>query len=204
MLELTRGQGQGSQSEMHKSENEGFDRNNAKPLSQTENNGGFDRNNRDGNEKSGGYNNQRGDRPYEKGNNRNDRQNQRGDRENRGNYNDRRGDRDNQNRGENRQNQPRPQDPNSNFRLYYQYDPQFYQHVIRKEDPPYDFKIHLFLDKKEDDESDSRASNREITLKIFQKLEEFKALNTRETFMVGQNPSGNRGDKIRYTFQIEE
>ena len=52
--------------------------------------------------------------------------------------------------------------------------------MIRKENPPYDFKIHLFLDKKDDDDSDARASQRDITLKVFEKLAEFKALNARD------------------------
>ena len=43
--------------------------------------------------------------------------------------------------------------PNSNFRLYYLNDPQFYEVVIRKEEPPYDFKIHLFLDNNRGDDS---------------------------------------------------
>lgn len=41
-------------------------------------------------------------------------------------------------------------DPNSNFRLYYQNDDQFYKIIIRKEEPPYEFKIHLFLDGERD------------------------------------------------------
>lgn len=35
---------------------------------------------------------------------------------------------------------------NSNFRLYYYKNNGFYETVMKKEDPPYEFKILLFLD----------------------------------------------------------
>ena len=42
--------------------------------------------------------------------------------------------------------------PDSNFRLYYLNDPEFYEVVISKEEPPFEFKIHLFLDNPNEDE----------------------------------------------------
>jgi len=46
--------------------------------------------------------------------------------------------------------------PDSNFRKYYLNDSIFYTGVIKREDPPYDFKIHVFLDsnKSGDDEGE--------------------------------------------------
>ena len=52
--------------------------------------------------------------------------------------------------------------PNSNFRLYYLNDPMFYSNVIRKEEPPYEFKMHLFLDQKKVEE-DEDAYDHETT-----------------------------------------
>ena len=43
--------------------------------------------------------------------------------------------------------------PSSNFRQHYQNDPKFYKVVINKEDPPFDFKIHLFLDESRNEEN---------------------------------------------------
>ena len=45
--------------------------------------------------------------------------------------------------------------PDSNNRLYYLNDPLFYEVVIKKEEAPYEFKIHLFLD------GDNSSSTRE-------------------------------------------
>ena len=64
-------------------------------------------------------------------------------------------------------------DPNSNFRKYYLNDPQFYTAVIRKEEPPYEFKIHIFLDKNEDGEEEydtSKSTTRALTLTLLDKL----------------------------------
>jgi len=100
-----------------------------------------------------------------------DAQKPRGDRNNRNNREDRgdrgvgdrmeRGDRGDR-RGKKRDNQDQPArefnfNPNSNYRIYYLNDPLFYEVVIKKEEAPYEFKIHLFLD------GDSSMSHREIT-----------------------------------------
>ena len=50
--------------------------------------------------------------------------------------------------------------PDSNFRKYYLNDPEFFQAVIKKEEPPFEFKIHLFLDNPNKEES---PSNQELT-----------------------------------------
>ena len=47
-------------------------------------------------------------------------------------------------------------DYDSNFRRHFVNDPFFYNQVIRLEEPPYDFKIHLFLDKPRDADSSSQ------------------------------------------------
>ena len=81
--------------------------------------------------------------------------------------------------------------------------------MIRKEEPPYEFKILLFLDKNErDDEGAERAeagsSTRELTLKVMAKLADFDATNVRDS--VGKQPGRQDrvGARIRYTFQIED
>lgn len=33
----------------------------------------------------------------------------------------------------------------TNFQLYYARDPKFFEIVIEKEEPPYEFKIHIFM-----------------------------------------------------------
>lgn len=78
--------------------------------------------------------------------------------------------RERKNRGEQREKQSNI-DPNSNFRLWYVNDPQFYELVIRKEEPPYEFKIHLFLTRTDE----NKMSPREITLAVMQKLSEYGA-----------------------------
>ena len=82
-------------------------------------------------------------------------------------------------RGEQREKQQNI-DPNSNFRLWYVNDPQFYELVIRKEEPPYEFKIHLFLTRTDE----NKMSPREITLAVMQKLTEYGAQNVIDHLMV--------------------
>jgi hypothetical protein len=101
---------------------------------------------------------------------------------------ERRGDRDN-NRGDRRENkgkrydnrEPREQrpkrekfefDPDTNFRKYYLNDPQFYEVIIKKEEPPYDFKIHLFLEplNPDDDKRESRDHMDNLRGKVNHKL----------------------------------
>ena len=78
---------------------------------------------------------------------------------------------------------------------------------MKKEDPPYEFKIHLFLDsksQKRDDESESQRpslSHREINLQVMNKLAEFGAINIKDTPM---NQGRDKGEKIRYLFDIDD
>ena len=78
---------------------------------------------------------------------------------------------------------------------------------MKKEDPPYEFKIHLFLDsksQKRDDESESQRpslSHREINLQVMKKLAEFGAINIKDTPM---NQGRDKGEKIRYLFDIDD
>lgn len=88
-------------------------------------------------------------------------------------------------------------DPNSNFRLYYLNDPQFYQVVIKKEEPPYEFKIHLFLD----NHSEKDVSIRDITLIVMDKITDFKATQIKNFNHIGDQ---SKNDKIRFTFVIED
>jgi hypothetical protein len=55
---------------------------------------------------------------------------------------------------------------NSNFRQYYINDPQFYKIVIAGEQPPFDFKLHIFLDKVEE----KKPPTRELLTKLMDKL----------------------------------
>ena len=42
-------------------------------------------------------------------------------------------------------------DPDSNFRKFYINDPTFYEYVMKKEEPPFEFKIHVCLDNQDPD-----------------------------------------------------
>ena len=60
---------------------------------------------------------------------------------------------------------------------------------MKKEDPPYEFKIHLFLDNKnqkdndkEGEDSKPQMTHREINLQVMDKLSEFGAVNIEDTF----------------------
>lgn len=78
--------------------------------------------------------------------------------------------------------------------MYYLNDPQFYQNVIQKEESPYDFKIHLFLDNPKEE-----LSVNDITTIINKKLISLGASNIRD-FM---DSRGEGTDRIRFTFVIE-
>ena len=61
---------------------------------------------------------------------------------------------------------------------------------MKKEEPPYEFKILLFLDNKgpskqdEKDSDDKKSPNiRDINLQVMGKLSEYGALNIRDTLM---------------------
>jgi hypothetical protein len=80
--------------------------------------------------------------------------------------------------------------------------------VIRHEEPPYDFKIHLFLDyPKEEEESSKvqRPTQRDLTIKMMDKLESLGAKDIRDTFMKdnrGDKSTGKNSDKIRFQFTV--
>jgi hypothetical protein len=70
--------------------------------------------------------------------------------------------------------------------------------VIKKEEAPYEFKIHLFLD------GESELSSREITTQVMEKLNTFGASNIKDTIMVRDRNEHSKNDKIRYMFQVHE
>jgi hypothetical protein len=84
--------------------------------------------------------------------------------------------------------------------LYYINDDQFYQTVIKKEEPPYEFKIHLFL------ENDKEKSVREITTIVQSKLQEFDARDVKDHHMMNhkKEQDANKNDKIRFLFNIDD
>ena len=90
---------------------------------------------------------------------------------------------------------------NSNYRLYYVDDPQFYDIVIRGEPSPYEFKIHLFLDSLNAEDQSDRQLQRDLTTKVMDRLQEMGATNINDTFM--KDKKGNN-DKIRLLFTIED
>jgi DNA-binding MarR family transcriptional regulator len=90
---------------------------------------------------------------------------------------------------------------NSNYRQYYLDDPQFYLIVIRGEQPPYEFKIHLFLDSLGGEGAGDRQYQRDLTTKLMDRLQEMGAININDTFMKDKNGSN---DKIRVLFTIED
>ena len=75
----------------------------------------------------------------------------------------------------------------------------FYETVIKKEEPPYEFKILLFLDNrgsfKQDDkdagEKKQSYNTRDINIQVMAKLSEYNAINIKDFVM--QNHS--RHDK---------
>ena len=70
--------------------------------------------------------------------------------------------------------------------------------MIKKEEAPYEFKIHLFLD------GEDVLSNREITTQVMEKLNTFGASNIKDTVMVKDRNEHNKNDKIRFMFLIHE
>ena len=75
-------------------------------------------------------------------------------------------------------------------------DPQFYELVIRKEEPPYEFKIHLFLTRIDE----NKMSPREITLEVMQKLNEYGAQHVIDHLMImdkqRESYQNNKNDKM--------
>lgn len=72
--------------------------------------------------------------------------------------------------------------------------------MIKKEEPPFDFKVQVFLDRKVEDQN--QKPNREVSLKIMNKLESFGARNISERFLKERSDKPGRSDKIRFDFTI--
>lgn len=70
--------------------------------------------------------------------------------------------------------------------MYYLNDHQFYEVVIKKEEPPYDFKIHVFLDNNRD-ENESKTLERDLITTVMRKLDTYGAINIKDVRIAG-NP----------------
>ena len=86
-------------------------------------------------------------------------------------------------------------DYNSNYRLYYEKDPDFFLRVIKQETEPFEFKIHLFSQAAADGKSGSRE---QMTIMMDYLTQEFdaKEMNTSVISKPGM-PA-----KIKFMFQI--
>jgi hypothetical protein len=77
---------------------------------------------------------------------------------------------------------------------------------LRREEPPFDFKIHLFLDKPSEGQKEL-PSQRELTLKMMEKLQSLGARNVHDSLIKDRRSADDtkrRGnDKIKYTFSID-
>ena len=78
---------------------------------------------------------------------------------------------------------------------------------MRNELPPFDFKIHLFLDSEaENQEKYTQDMRRDITEKMYEKLKELGAETISDLFMADRPKSDNHdskkksSDKIRFLF----
>lgn len=91
-------------------------------------------------------------------------------------------------------------DPNSNFRQFYQNDNQFYEVVIKKEEPPYDFKIQIFLDKRGD--KVDAPQPRDLILKVMDKLTDLGATKIQDRILKERSDDPKKSDKIRIDFTI--
>jgi hypothetical protein len=73
--------------------------------------------------------------------------------------------------------------------------------VIEKEEPPFEFKIHLFLDQPEE----KQVSMQVLTETITKKLDTFEAKNIRDKLDNRKNPDkADAHERIRYTFEIHD
>jgi len=70
--------------------------------------------------------------------------------------------------------------------------------VIRKEEAPYDFKIHLFLDNPKED----KLQPKDISVMVCKKLLSFNAANVRD-FIDNRGGGEKNSDRIRFTFVID-
>lgn len=76
--------------------------------------------------------------------------------------------------------------------MYYINDPQFYEHIIKKELPPFDFKIHVFLENGQPSEEHRNL----ITAKMREVLDLYGVKSIRDYYKTG----GEKSDKLRYEF----
>lgn len=68
---------------------------------------------------------------------------------------------------------------------------------MKKEEPPYEFKIHLFLDGPKDNRDRAEPSNRDLNLKVMAKLQTFGARRIRDHYLTAH-------DRIRFVFDIDD
>lgn len=83
----------------------------------------------------------------------------------------------------------------SNYRKYYAYDMKFFLKVIDKEQPPHEFKIHLFNREKFDEDGNPSTFGKSTELLMLSTLDKFNAQDVRITVI---------DDKLRVTFKINE
>jgi hypothetical protein len=79
--------------------------------------------------------------------------------------------------------------------------------VIKKEQPPYEFKILVILEepKYEEESKNYRNHQDEIIAKMIDKIKSFDAVDVRSSFLKELNkekPQGKNNDKIRFTYII--
>ena len=70
--------------------------------------------------------------------------------------------------------------------------PKFYEDVMQKEEPPFHFKIHLFIRNKDK----HQMSTRELSLSLMEHLGVYGATKIRENQM--------NEDKIRFLFEVPD
>lgn len=72
--------------------------------------------------------------------------------------------------------------------------------MIKKEAPPFDFKIHIFLEDCEDRNA-ARDHQRSLIMKILHQLKAFDAVNIQDSFLKDMARNDKKGnDKLRFTF----
>ena len=69
-----------------------------------------------------------------------------------------------------------PIDPQSNYRQHFMNKHKFYEDVMQKEEPPFHFKIHLFIRSKDK----HQMSSRELSLALMDLLGDYGATKIRE------------------------
>ena len=106
-------------------------------------------------------------------------------------------------------------DYNSNFRKYYLNDHQFYVAVIKYEEGPYEFKLHLFLDTDSSQEISGKRypqDYQEHLDSLYGKLKDLGAEHINDAFMPERRRKSDEesdkkkhsSDKIRFLFTIAQ